>query len=594
MKILMIGHSHLKTLAQAALAAGPDALPAVDAGVVDLRSPALRSPEEFDEEGRQNGPKKLSGIDREALCAAIDGHAPCDATLLCLNGNEHTVLGLLRGVTTQRERREQSLLRSVRGNLAEWLGFLLPLVPQPVLLALPPPPIRSEEHIRRVLRRLDSDAAMEDPATRRRLWELQCGAMREVAGRHGVAVLEHDATVFAPDGFLADDCIGNDSSHGGVAYGERQFGAARRWFAARLPDLAARAAAAPTPTAPARPRAANPYSALPAAAFWKQAVATVPAAEFDPVSAVRFRIGRHDRVATAGSCFAQHISRRLQAGGFNFLQTETPDTDAAADDPAYHFSAAFGNIYTSRQLLQLFQRAFGYFVPLERAWQRSDGRYCDPFRPRLRAAGFPSAEAVVAAADAHLACVRRMFLELDVFVFTLGLTECWVSLPDGAALPLAPGVAGGRHDPARHRFLNLSCAEVVADLEALVVALRQVNPAARVLLTVSPVPLVATASGEHVAVANARSKAVLRAAADELVARHAHLAYFPSYEIIAGVPGGTDYMAADRRSVTEAGVDRVMRLFLRHLTEQDGGGAGADAAVEAMIEAECDEVALER
>ena len=32
------------------------------------------------------------------------------------------------------------------------------------------------------------------------------------------------------------------------------------------------------------------------------------------------------------------------------------------------------------------------------------------------------------------------FRDLDVFVFTLGLTEAWVAKADGAVFPLAPGV----------------------------------------------------------------------------------------------------------------------------------------------------------
>src|SRR5262245_61980744 len=53
----------------------------------------------------------------------------------------------------------------------------------------------------------------------------------------------------------------------------------------------------------------------------------------------------------------------------------------------------------------------------------------------------------------------------DVFVFTLGLTEGWVSRADGAAFPLCPGVAGGTFDPAKHVFLNLRVNEVIDDLQ---------------------------------------------------------------------------------------------------------------------------------
>ena len=52
----------------------------------------------------------------------------------------------------------------------------------------------------------------------------------------------------------------------------------------------------------------------------------------------------------------------------------------------------------------------------------------------------PSVEELTEDRSRHLAAVRQMFETLDVFVFTLGLTESWEHVPDGAALPLAPGL----------------------------------------------------------------------------------------------------------------------------------------------------------
>lgn len=44
------------------------------------------------------------------------------------------------------------------------------------------------------------------------------------------------------------------------------------------------------------------------------------------------------------------------------------------------------------------------------------------------------------------------------------------------------------------------------------------------------------------------------------------MAYFPSYEIVTGAFTRGRYFAADLRSVTEEGVEHVMRLFLHHAT----------------------------
>lgn len=162
--------------------------------------------------------------------------------------------------------------------------------------------------------------------------------------------------------------------------------------------------------------------------------------------------------------------------------------------------------------------------------------------------------------------MRSAFETLDVLVFTLGLTECWMSAEDGAVYPVAPGVAGGSFDPERHLFVNLEVEDVVADMSAFVESLRRVNPAARVVLTVSPVPLAATAVDRHVLVSTTYSKSVLRVAAESLTRRFAHVHYFPAYEIVTGNFSRGAYFADDLRSVREEGVEHVMSLFFRHAT----------------------------
>ena len=310
----------------------------------------------------------------------------------------------------------------------------------------------------------------------------------------------------------------------------------------------------------------SPYDGAPDRQFWRRAVQDVPRHDVDPGTSRPLSMSRADRVATAGSCFAQHTSRALADAGFDFFVAE-PGHGLTADEATRRgfgvFSARYGNIYSARQLRQLFARAFGTFVPAEGAWTRADGRLVDAFRPRVEPDGFASLAHVVEARDSHLAAVRTMFEQLDVLIFTLGLTETWRSRLDGAVYPLAPGVAGGSFDPARHEFVNAPVAEIVADLRAFIGDLGAVNPRARLILTVSPVPLAATYEDQHVLVATAYSKAVLRVAAEEVCRAERVCTYFPSFEIITGPHADGRYFAADRRSVTDAGVAHVMHAFLR-------------------------------
>lgn len=303
----------------------------------------------------------------------------------------------------------------------------------------------------------------------------------------------------------------------------------------------------------------NPYRSQPDHAFWSRAMAQTPADDVDPVVKPQFTLGREDQIATAGSCFAQHISRALQAKGFGYLITEPGE-----EEQNYGvYPARFGNIYTARQLLQLFQRAFGLFAPAEEAW-RSGDRFVDPFRPQIEPRGFDSLDAMLADRERHLDCVRSMFERADVFIFTLGLTEAWASLEDGAVFPLAPGVAGDAPRPNLIQPRNFTVQDIVDDLTTFLNLARTLNPSLRVLFTVSPVPLVATFSDRHVLSATTYSKSVLRVAAETIVREHQGVDYFPSYEIITGPQSRGRYFDQDLRSVLPEGVAQVMKVFDRH------------------------------
>lgn len=326
----------------------------------------------------------------------------------------------------------------------------------------------------------------------------------------------------------------------------------------------------------------HPYSNVPHRAHWRRSIASVSYGDIDPVASPPFTIDHDDKVATAGSCFAQHIARYLKNSGFCYYVAENAHPVFSAQIAEMFnfglFSARYGNIYTSRQLVQLFERAHGQFVPEEDAWVEPNGSFVDPFRPTCNPGGFLSIRELREDRRQHLEAVRTMFRDLDVFVFTLGLTECWRARGDGATYPLCPGTAGGTFDPEKYEFVNLSVQDVIQDLETFLGYLALVNPSARVILTVSPVPLVATAEDRHVLSSTTVSKAVLRVAADVISRQHSNVSYFESFEIITGNFNRGRYFADDLRSVTEEGVSHVMRLFLKHYAGVEAGRPRTETA----------------
>lgn len=313
----------------------------------------------------------------------------------------------------------------------------------------------------------------------------------------------------------------------------------------------------------------SPYKSLPSYCYWRRSVSKLSPSLIDPVVSSKFTIGKNDKVATAGSCFAQHISNRLSLSGYKYYVVEQAPENVTSDEQYGVYSARYGNIYTVRQLLQLFDRAFGGFTTELNVWQRPDGKYVDPFRPQISKIGFNSEKECLLDRKKHLDSVKCMFESLDVFVFTLGLTECWEYVPDKAIVPIAPGVVAGEFNNDEYRFVNSGFLDIKKDFVEFYSKLKKINPSARIVLTVSPVPLVATYEDRHVIVSTVESKSILRAVAGEIDKSYKDVYYFPSYEIITANFSRGSYYGSDLREVLPHGVDHVMQLFKRHVLDSE-------------------------
>jgi hypothetical protein len=340
----------------------------------------------------------------------------------------------------------------------------------------------------------------------------------------------------------------------------------------------------------------HPYQTQPARSFWRTSVANRHYADLCDLWRPLLLV-KKDRIATAGSCFAQHIGNNLNARGAAFMDMEPLPIIFNSSDEARKwgygvFSCRYGNIYNTRQLLQLFYESHDERTPTERVWEKQ-GRFFDALRPSVDPVGQNSAEAVLALRARHLLAVRRMFAELDLFIFTMGLTECWENTEDGTIFSLAPGTLVGKYDPLKYKFRNLRAADIRNDMLEFWKQLRIVNPRARMLLTVSPVPLAATYTQNHILAATTYSKSVLRAAAGELAEDIDDIHYFPSYEIISSHPSRGMFFEPDQRNVNMFGVDYVMSHFFSGPLSVEFGGQSVAAQIE-NFELICDEHKLDQ
>jgi hypothetical protein len=309
----------------------------------------------------------------------------------------------------------------------------------------------------------------------------------------------------------------------------------------------------------------HPYENLPPQSFWRSVIAEGPEARLDGIAAPGFTLTGNDRIATAGSCFAQHIGKALRARGYRVLDAEPAPpflSEANARRFGYGlYSGRYGNIYTVRQLKQFLTDTLADPDPPAEVWQR-DGSFFDALRPSVEPEGLSSPAEVRIHRSLHLANCRAMLEQAEVFIFTLGLTEAWEDRKTGRIFPTCPGVIAGQFHADRHAFRNFRYPEIIADLIEVRRLLELFRPGMRLLLTVSPVPLTATATGGHVLVANTYSKATLRAAAQGFAADHENTDYFPSYEIITDPAARGKWFDANLRTVRPEGVERVMAAFL--------------------------------
>lgn len=313
----------------------------------------------------------------------------------------------------------------------------------------------------------------------------------------------------------------------------------------------------------------NPYENLPTKAFWKLAVANKSMFDLTELWDPKFNIKPDEKVATFGSCFAQHIGNALKNRGFNWLITElSPQgcSDALAKKYNYGiFTARTGNIYTTSLLKQWTEWALGKKEIPEEVWEK-DGRYFDPFRPRIEPDGFESIKEVRMSQLQTIKSFKESIELSDYFVFTLGLTESWFNKELGYEYPMCPGTVVGEFDIDKHQFANQKFEQIKVNLTDAMALMSKLNPKLKFILTVSPVPLTATNSGKHVAVATMASKSVLRAVADQLVTNRSNVDYFPSYEIINSPIFKGTFFEPNQRSVNPFGVNFVMDNFFKCLS----------------------------
>ena len=241
------------------------------------------------------------------------------------------------------------------------------------------------------------------------------------------------------------------------------------------------------------------------------------------------------RVTAFGSCFARHICEWLNARDFNVLNRD-------AESSAHIVNMGDGLVNTFSILEQL-------------RWAFDGEHYEGEYWHGPKAAILHDSEG--ARRD-----TRRILLDTDVFIITLGLSEIWCDKTTGGVF--WRGVPSRLFDPERHAFRVVSFEENKRNIRSIHDLIRKHRPDAKVIFSVSPIPLAATFRPVSCITANSVSKALLRGAVDEVhreVSGEGAMFYWPSYEIVLDV-FDRPWMS-DRRHVRKPVLNFVMTLFER-------------------------------
>ena len=304
----------------------------------------------------------------------------------------------------------------------------------------------------------------------------------------------------------------------------------------------------------------NPYQNMPEKSFWRTAVSDRRKDEvYTHVWEPKFNISKQDHIISAGSCFAQRVGEWFLDHGFGYHVTKLDDQ--------YNFSFATGNIYTPLMLVQWLEACLSG-EDMDYCVQECDGRFYDLLRPMIAKEGFSTLEKLLAFRRETVEEIKDQISKADVFIFTLGLTEAWLD-HTGHSFANCPGTIQGVYDASKVKFINFNTDDLMADMTRALKVLKKINPAIKLLLTVSPVPLTATASGGHVLPATVYSKSCLRAIAGRLAAENDWIDYFPSYEILSSHASKGPFFEENERTVAKAGVSFVMQHFKERIYRSD-------------------------
>ena len=251
-------------------------------------------------------------------------------------------------------------------------------------------------------------------------------------------------------------------------------------------------------------------------------------------------ITRDTPIVTIGSCFAREVAGYLYGKGYN-IQTPADDKDPnAVTKELESFNEGVNNTFALRQL---FEWVFLNKEPQDETWHKED-------------------KSTIKRSKLQRESAFERFSTAEVFVFTLGLSEVWYNKETEDVFWRA--VPYNQYDETKHAFRVSTVDENKENIKRIIGIIKQHVPGAKIIFTLSPVPLIATFRPVSCITASTVSKAILRVAIDEVVREYINdnVFYWPSYEMVKEY--ADDPYQEDNRHIERDFVYEIMDNFARY------------------------------
>lgn len=296
-------------------------------------------------------------------------------------------------------------------------------------------------------------------------------------------------------------------------------------------------------------RSDNPYRTYPE----RKNVGNIFYPFFEPKFKIEFT---NKIIFTIGSCFAREIEENLSDLGCNVPTRHLVfEEEAVLDDIRPNFII---NQYNPGCIGQRIESSLDCKTN-ECIYRTSTGEYIDLLLPKSDHVTLKRLyERKKVIDDTHY-----LINQAELVIITLGFTECWFDTKTNLFLNRPPPLENKTINDNRFLLKILDYNDCVKLLEPAIRKLTQRN--IKVILTVSPVPQLATFLNRDCVISNELSKSTLRTVVEYFQCNYDLVDYYPSYEVVR--LAGPDAYLDDNRHVKSEIVSNLTKNLIKYYSK---------------------------